>query len=359
MRYGVYVHLPWCRTRCHYCSFNVHVSSRPPHEAYTRALLRQWEQLRPEGAPATLYFGGGTPSLHPPDQLEQIIQAIGAPRVEMEANPEDLAQAPEWARAGVTRLSVGAQTFDPARIRFLNRIHRAEALAERLSPLAGLFESWSADLIFGLPNQTLDELHIDLHRLLGTNPPHVALYGLTAHPGTGFARAIDRGLYRLDDEQQGEMLEHIVARLQEAGLPRYEVSNFARPGHRSLHNEGVWQGHPYIGLGAGAHGLLPDGRRTIGVADPASFIAEGGMSFELPDPRQRAMDHVISAMRHIDGVDPRALKELGFVVDPGPLKPHLDRGTLAVDPSIRLVGEGWMYGDRLIATVAMALLPLT
>ena len=357
MRFGVYVHLPWCRTRCHYCSFNVQVRRDPPQRAYTDALLRQWETLAPlfPGPPSTLYLGGGTPSLHPPDQIARLVQGIGAPRVEMEANPEDLHLAPAWAQAGVTRLSVGVQSFDSRQVRFLNRAHDAESLAPRLAPLGDLFRSWSADLIFGMPGQTLGELERDLERLLATDPPHVSLYGLTVHPGTTLERAVTEGRFILDDELQADMLEHIVERLRQAGRPRYEVSNFAREGHRSPHNESTWRGDFYAGLGAGAHGWLPDGRRSVGVRDPDRFIDTGEMQVEWPDRRQAAVDLIITMMRHVDGLPLSRLADLGFDVNRKALEAHSGRGRLRMDDSIALSGRGWMHADALLAEVVGAL----
>lgn len=357
MHYGVYVHLPWCRTRCHYCSFNIAIARSPPQRAYTDALLEQWARTRElfEGPPATLFFGGGTPSLHPPEELGRLIEAVGAGFVELEANPEDLDHAPEWRALGVNRLSIGVQSFDARQIRFLNRVHRAEQLAERVRQVTPLFDSWSADLIFGLPDQSLQDLEADLLRLLYTDPPHVSLYGLTAHPGTAFARSVERGRFQVDDDQQATMLDHIVSRLKDAGRPRYEVSNFARPGHRSPHNELVWRGHRYLGLGAGAHGWLPDGRRTVGVADPAHFIATGAWEVEQPRPRQQAIDLIITTMRHVDGLDLQRLTELGFGLDEARLRPHVERGRLRIEGCVALTDEGWMHADGLVSAVVDAL----
>ncbi len=357
MRFGVYVHLPWCRTRCHHCSFNLQVRQDPPQRAYTDALLRQWDTLAPlfGGPPNTLYLGGGTPSLHPPEQIAQLVRTIGAPHVEMEANPEDLHLAPAWARAGVTRLSVGAQSFDSRQVRFLNRAHDAESLAVRLAPLADLFDSWSVDLIFGMPEQTLDDLERDLEQLLATDPPHVSLYGLTVYPGTALDRAVKEGRVLLDDTVQADMLEHIVERLRKAGRSRYEVSNFALAAHRSSHNESIWRGDFYAGLGAGAHGWLPDGRRTVGVMDPDHFIATRLMKEEWPDRRQAAVDLIITMMRHVDGLPLSRLSALGFDLNRDALTLHQDRGRLHMGDSIALSGRGWMHADALLAAVVDAL----
>lgn len=355
MRYGVYVHVPWCRSRCHYCSFNVHVRQDIPWGAYVDAVLRQWEDLRPDHAPATLYLGGGTPSLMPPAHLERLVQAIGADFTEMEANPEDLQTLGDWP---IDRLSVGAQTFQAEQMAFLNRRH--PDLSQRLRAVRERFPTWSLDLIFGLPGQGRADLDRDLDALLEANPPHVSLYGLTAHPGTAFHTHVERGRFTLDDHQQADMFEHIAERLHASGRHRYEVSNFARPDHRSPHNELVWRGNPYLGLGPGAHGLMPDGRRTIGQPDPQAFIDRPGFSHvERPAPKQAAVDHLLGAMRHVDGVAIDALEKRGFTVNAHRLQGHVSHRTLAIGERIALTGRGWLFADRLIADVATALVPLT
>lgn len=360
---GAYVHLPWCRHRCHYCSFNVHVDRAPPQVAYTQALLSQWGAMQPLfGEVDSLYFGGGTPSLHPPDQLARVISALSPQsEVTLEANPSStsLASIGAWQSAGITRLSLGVQTFDEHHTRFLHRAHSAaEAITLLETVAAAGFRSFSADLIFALPGQTLAQLDRDLDRLLSVEVPHVSLYGLTAHPGTWLGRAVDSGRVTLPDEDTWEaMYLHIVARLQDAGLERYEVSNFARPGHRSQHNEATWRGLPYVGLGAGAHGFTPQGVRTLGTADPAAFIADPlSWEEESADPEQLALDLLLSTLRHVDGVPLDRLRATGFALDVNAIRPHLDRGTLRLeDGHLRLGPGGWTLADGLTLAAASAL----
>ncbi|MCA9573431.1 MAG: coproporphyrinogen III oxidase family protein, partial [Myxococcales bacterium] len=217
------------------------------------------------GDPATLYIGGGTPSRLSADTLLGLVETVGAPDVTVEANPEDL--EPEWLEAlvagGVSRVSLGVQSTVPRFARRLGRAHvPAGPAIERLRG-SGL-DSWSVDLIFGLPGQTLADLVADLEALLAHEPPHVSLYGLTIEPGTGFARLEARGReMEPDADVWRSMYDHLVERLEAAGLHRYEVSNFARNGHRSAHNALYWQGAPYLAVGPGAHGFAPDGRRWV------------------------------------------------------------------------------------------------
>ncbi|MCP4809253.1 MAG: coproporphyrinogen III oxidase family protein [Proteobacteria bacterium] len=363
-RYGVYVHLPWCARRCHYCSFNVHVDPDRDERAYTDAVLAQWTAMRPAftGAPETLAFGGGTPSLHPPDELARLVRAL-APQgeVSLEANPESSEHVEAWRDAGVTRLSLGVQTLDARWTRFLNRAHGLEeshALIERVR--AAGYPTWSVDLIFGLPGQSVADLEQDLDRLLAHEPPHVALYGLTVHPGTAFERAVQRGRLTPVDEGVWEaMYTMLIERLADAGLDRYEVSNFARPGHRSAHNEHYWTGRAYAGLGAGAHGLLPDGKRTIVPEEPAAFIrAPRAWETEEPSPEMAATDLVLSSIRHVDGLDLGALRRTGWGLAPDPVQRLVDADVLVAGPRrVRLDGRGWHLADHVTARLVAALRP--
>ena len=322
--HGIYVHMPWCASRCPYCAFNVHTAPSPPFTDWATAVLREavlrepaWAAHRAaEGGARSLYIGGGTPSLAPPEVLARVV--AGLPRapdavVSMELNPGtiDAETVAGLVDAGANRLSVGVQTFQPRHARLLNRghtVHQAEALVEIVA--AAPLRSWNLDLIFALPGQTMAELDADLDALLGLDPPHVSLYGLTFEPGTPLARMRDEGIVA---EPEGElwraMYERIVERLQLRGLERYEVSNFAHPGHRSTHNDDIWRGGFYLGLGPGAHGFQPDGGRTVGRADPATWMADPLGETTTPDADGAAADFVLSTLRHVEGLDLHELAE--------------------------------------------------
>lgn len=364
--WAVYVHLPWCRTRCPYCAFNIVVDRGWDKAAYTQALLQQWRAWRGayEGAPETLFFGGGTPSLHPPEQIAALIAAIAPTgEVSLEANPGQVSAEglAGWREAGVTRLSLGVQTFQARHARLLNRGHtvaQSRALLKRVAE-SGL-RTWSVDLIFALPGQTLEELDADLDELLVCGAPHVSLYGLTPEEGTPLGRAVERGRIHLPDaDAWRERFDHIAARLNAAGLERYEVSNFARPGHRCRHNELGWMGHPYLGLGAGAHGFLPDGRRTVGEPDVARFItAPLAWQEETPSAEQACIDRLLGGLRHLDGVPVQDLTRYGFDLDPRILRTLTEGELLAPDPQrVRLGPRGWALADAVVARLVEALIP--
>lgn len=365
--WGVYVHVPWCRRRCPYCAFYVEVDRGGDREAFvTRALAEadtRGAPFRALGPPATVFLGGGTPSRLAPAVLQRLIAGLGAApgaEVTIETNPEDVDAAwPDAARdAGVTRPSLGLQTLDPRFARLLNRACTVDHAADTLARVAAAgFPSWSVDLIFALPDQTLADVDADLDRLLAHAPPHVSLYGLTYEAGTPFGRARDQGrMAETDDGLWRAMYERIVARLAEAGLERYEVSNFARPGHRSRHNRLYWTDRPYLGLGPSAHGYRPDGSRYANVRDVAAWTAAADPTAEQdpPDPETRALDLLVSAIRGVDGVPLATLAALGYALDPAVLHALGDFVTVDAD-RVTLAGDGWFVADAVVSRLARAL----
>lgn len=367
MSHGVYVHIPWCRRRCPYCAFYVEADHGVPWDRFTGALTREHEARRPAygGLGKTLYLGGGTPSRMPLPQLQALVHALGgqADEITIEANPEDIDG--DWLTAvrgaGVTRLSLGLQTFNPRYARMLNRnatVEQARAIAGEVAR-AG-FTSWSVDLIFALPGQTLDELAVDLDAILATEPPHVSLYGLTYEPGTPFARARDRGTFTpASDDTWRRMYDLLVDRMARAGLARYEVSNFARVGHRSHHNQGYWTHRPYMGLGPSAHGLEPGGARYVNDPDATAYIdgAVAPCTTEHPDARTEALDRLAGGLRGVEGLDLRLLGEAtgwgvqGPVVDALVGHGLLDR----LGATIRLTDDGFPVADSVVTRLARAL----
>ncbi|NNF37500.1 MAG: radical SAM family heme chaperone HemW [Gemmatimonadetes bacterium] len=280
---SVYVHAPFCARRCFYCDFAVTVDREPDPEPWLRAIERELQALEAEGlvrlAPRleTLYVGGGTPSLLRPEAMEELGRLLtGGPgsgdRLSMpglewtaEANPESLTPsvAAGWRRAGVNRVSLGTQSFQEPVLRWMGRLHgpHGTAAAVAVARDAG-FETYSVDLIFGLPAAVERDWSADLDAALALEPPHVSLYGLTADTGTPLGRAVGEGRIRMVEEARydEEYLE-AAERLAAEGYEHYEVSNFARPGHRSRHNQAYWSGVPYLGLGNGAHSFVPPTRR--------------------------------------------------------------------------------------------------
>jgi oxygen-independent coproporphyrinogen-3 oxidase len=274
----LYVHAPFCARRCPYCDFAVTVRRTGGHEAWSEAIRAELD-MRENGGPAgdpvtlarpvrTLFVGGGTPSLLGADAMGALGRILGPERVASttlewtaEANPESFGPevARGWQEAGVNRVSLGVQSFDPAVLRWMGRLHgpdgaRAAVETARAHGLANL----SLDLIFGLPARLGRDLRTDLDAALALDPAHLSLYGLSAEQGTPLARWIREGReIPLDDDAYAEEYLRIAERLASEGYRHYEVSNFARPGFESVHNQAYWSGTPYLGLGNGSHSYLP------------------------------------------------------------------------------------------------------
>jgi oxygen-independent coproporphyrinogen-3 oxidase len=272
---GIYVHVPFCQVHCPYCDFITYPTSRQKDRSFVNGLKTEIDLLdqrlnRTLYNINTIYFGGGTPSTLGPHQIEQVQGELRAAfpfandvEVSMEANPEDVDESAlaDFESAGVNRFSMGVQTFDTVQLQRLGRLHTAEHCHGALKALATR-TNWSADLMFGWEDQTVDALQRDLELLLQYQPHHVSLYQLTLEPKTKFGILAAQGTLRTaPNDSQAKLYLFACEYLEHAGLAQYEVSNFARPGHECHHNQAYWDRTPYIGLGPSAASLL-DERRT-------------------------------------------------------------------------------------------------
>jgi oxygen-independent coproporphyrinogen-3 oxidase len=286
MTLAVYIHIPFCTVKCGYCDFNAYAGMDALKGAYAGALVSEiasWSELLAAWPVGSVSFGGGTPGEFPADAIAIVLDAIrGAARIEpgaevsLEANPGTLTAAylAGLRRAGVTRLSIGVQSFDADELRFLDRIHSPEAAAEAvtLARDAG-FESVSLDLIYGLPGQAESSWTATLEQAMSLGPDHVSCYALTVEEGTPLAlRVAQGGVPAPDPDVAAAMFEYARGRLEAAGYRHYELSNWARPGHESRHNLVYWMGGDYLGIGAGAHGFV-GGWRYENTAHPRAYIA--------------------------------------------------------------------------------------
>jgi len=280
-----YIHIPYCLRKCHYCDFaSVPLAGREDDlAAYPQLLHKEWQlwharrdDLRTDTL-RTVYFGGGTPSLLLPQQVAEVLAWLPpAEEVTLEANPEtvDEEKLAAFRKAGVNRLSIGVQSFCPHHLRNMGRGHSAEQAqaAVQAARLAG-FENISIDLIYGLPEQTLEEWRADLHRALQLGVEHISLYGLGLHEGTHWGDLAAGGLLTpADEDLSADMLELAVAEMTAAGYGHYEISNFAREGYESRHNLAYWQRDNYLGLGVAAAGCLADFRYS-NVTTPEAYAA--------------------------------------------------------------------------------------
>jgi oxygen-independent coproporphyrinogen-3 oxidase len=320
---SLYVHLPWCVRKCPYCDFNSHEAKGAlPFAAYVDALVADLDFDLPLAwgrTVHTVFFGGGTPSLFPPEAIDAFLQAASArlrfaPNLEitLETNPgtAEHGRFDRYRVAGVNRLSFGIQSFDDGCLQRLGRIHdsaQAEA-AVKLAQDAG-FDNFNLDLMYALPGQTLAMAAHDIERALALQPTHVSHYQLTLEPNTLFAAKPPSGIP--DDDASWDIQEHCQAMLAAAGYVQYEVSAYARPGRECAHNLNYWHFGDYLGIGAGAHGKLTLGSeqailRRWKAKHPAAYLASAGTTAaiggdERIEPARRPFDYMLNALRLVDG----------------------------------------------------------
>ncbi|MBT3067846.1 radical SAM family heme chaperone HemW [Rhodoferax sp. U11-2br] len=317
---SLYVHLPWCLKKCPYCDFNSHEQRAAdlPEQDYLNALMADLESALPliwGRSVQTVFIGGGTPSLFSPQAIDQLIAGIRArvklaadAEITLEANPgtfeKDRFKA--FRAAGVTRLSVGVQSFNDGYLSILGRVHnRSQALAA-LEEAALNFETFNLDLMYALPGQTLDDLRSDVATALSFAPPHLSIYHLTIEPNTFFAKHPPAPV---DDDLAADMLDLITELTGPAGLQRYEVSAYAKPGHRCAHNLNYWQFGDYLGIGAGAHSKLSFAHRVlrqVRLRDPARYMVQAlaGSAIAQENEVKRSelpFEFMLNALRLADG----------------------------------------------------------
>jgi oxygen-independent coproporphyrinogen-3 oxidase len=319
---SLYVHLPWCLKKCPYCDFNSHEArSDIPQTGYLDALRADLEASLPfiwGRRVHTVFIGGGTPSLFTPEAIGQLIADIRARlplepgcEITLEANPGTFERDRfrGYRAAGVTRLSVGVQSFDDAKLAALGRVHDAAQAHAAVEEARAAFDTFNIDLMYALPGQTLAQFEGDLTTALALKPPHLSIYHLTLEPNTIFAKFPPKALP--DDDAAFDMLDLITARTAAHGMERYEVSAFARPGHRCEHNLNYWQFGDYLGIGAGAHSKLSFPHRVVRQTrfrDPAAYMSQAlaGMAISQDEEVPRAQlpfEFMLNATRLKDGFE--------------------------------------------------------
>jgi putative oxygen-independent coproporphyrinogen III oxidase len=320
---SLYVHMPWCVRKCPYCDFNSHQGKGElPFDAYVDALLRDLDHDLPLVWGRTVhsvFFGGGTPSLFPPEAIDRFLQAASsrlrfAPGLEvtLETNPgtTEHGRFESYRAAGVNRISFGIQSFDDGSLEKLGRIHdsREAEQAVKLAQDAG-FDNINLDLMYALPGQTLAMAEHDLQRAFALRPAHISHYQLTLEPNTVFFSRPPQGIP--DDDHAWDMQEHCQALLAAAGYGHYEVSAYAQPGRRCAHNMNYWRYGDYIGIGAGAHGKITVGAtaqilRRWKVKHPTSYLATAGTPQAIGGddditPERRPFEFMLNALRLQEG----------------------------------------------------------
>ncbi len=354
---AIYIHWPFCRSKCPYCDFNSHIRDGIDAARWTRALIADLDRqaaLAPERRVVSIFFGGGTPSLMPPATVAALIARVQAqwpvaPDVEitLEANPNS-AEAESFAgfaAAGVNRLSLGVQALDPEALRFLGRGHDRDEAIAAIGLARNIFPRYSFDLIYARPGHEVTAWLDELDEALTLAGDHLSLYQLTIEPGTAFATRARLGELTVPDEESAALLfEATQSRLTAAGLPAYEISNHAQPGAESRHNLAYWRYQDYLGIGPGAHGRVTtaDGRlATQQRRAPEAWLAaieQSGDAFEetaLVTPDTAVAEMLMMGLRLIEGVSRPRLEALSgqdaAAMFGGALPRLMDGGFLTLD----------------------------
>jgi len=363
---GLYIHVPFCVRKCNYCGFySVDEFDEGVLNRFVEAVVAELRERIPflKGSPYTLYIGGGTPTLLPAELLDKIVDSVfsslGEPReFTVEANPKtvSLKRLARLREMGVSRLSLGVQSFNDRLLKVLGRVHTSFDARSCLEWALGVFDSVNADFIFGIPSQNLEELEADLREVLGFPLSHISYYGLSVEEGTPFASWIESGvLTPVEDDLWAKMYDTVRLTLTEAGYNHYEISNYARCGFSCLHNLIYWRRREYVGLGPSAVSFV-SGRREKNVDSVKDYISsyESGASFEreveVIDPDKECVEAVMLSLRTSRGIRVSELTECGGLMRR--VEELVSLGFLEVKGSfIRLKEEFWSVSNRIIAEI--------
>lgn len=364
---AAYIHVPFCRHHCGYCNFTVVAGRDDLVPAYLEAIERELSWLNTPREIDTLYFGGGTPTRLSVENFSRLVRVVRnwhplAKGYEwtVEANPEDVTEKliDSLAELRVTRLSIGSQSFHPPKLKLLERDHAPEAIIESVRFARGCGLDVSLDMIFAAPGESLGDWQRDLRAAIELAPHHISTYGLTFERGTTFWNRREKNeLLEVDEELERQMYEWTIDELSQSGFEHYEISNFARPGKRSRHNENYWSGGGYFAAGPGAARYVAGVRETNhrSTTTYLKHVLAGEspvVERESLDPEQRARERLIFGLRRIDGVNRSAFREAtGFEVDQlagCALRKYSQMGILRDDGlRIQLTHEGLLVSDAL------------
>jgi oxygen-independent coproporphyrinogen-3 oxidase len=372
---ALYVHWPFCVSKCPYCDFNSHVRTGVDQNEWRNALvadLAHEATLLPDHRLASIFFGGGTPSLMEPSTVDAVIAAAREHwptaddlEITLEANPNsaEAARFADLARAGVNRISLGLQNFDDRSLAFLGRAHSADEGLRALAAAQSAVDRVSFDLIYALPGDNEARWAATLDRALSLGTEHLSLYQLTIEPGTRFATMVARHEFEpLDADTSANLFELTQDRTAQAGVPAYEISNHARPGAESRHNLAYWRYRDYAGIGPGAHGRR-SGMRTVRHKKPENFLSavarngHGICEEESLAPAEAANEALVMGLRLAEGIAPAELAErLGVerLVDEGAVERLVAHGLVdRQGKTIRTTPGGRLVLDSLLAEIAV------
>lgn len=372
--FGVYVHWPYCARICPYCDFNVYAAKARDTAPLFDAILRDldgWRGRTGERQVESIFLGGGTPSLMTGEQVSQLIAHVRglwdlAPQAEitLEANPDDAARFGEFAEAGVDRLSLGVQSLDDARLKFLGRTHSAADALKALDVARGKFRSISIDMIYAVPGQSLEDWRGELARALALGADHLSLYELSIEPGAAFFQAVKRQKWAPANDDEAAALYEVTQEMSEAaGLPAYEISNHARGvEHRSVHNGIYWNCGDWAGVGPGAHGRLTIGatRWAVEAAEkPGAYlhhVKTNGLGWSVVDELDavgQARERVAMGLRVAEGFAVSDIEALRLKLNAENVAMLVALGFLVErDGRVVLTPEGRLRADRIAAEIA-------
>ena len=365
---GLYIHIPFCKSRCIYCGF-FSTTMLDLRQQYVDALCQEMK-MRCQGGEniSTIYLGGGTPSQLTTDQLRQILhRAYIYNKVEkdaevtIEVNPDDVTErfANDLTQLPVNRISMGVQTFDDKRLRFLHRRHTAEQVTTAVDRLrAAGIKNISIDLMYGFPGETIADCEADIAKALSLQVEHISTYCLMIEEDTQLQQMLQQGnITETEEELERQMYETIINRLEDGGYEQYELSNFARPGFQSRHNSSYWDGTPYIGIGAAAHSYDIESR-SWNIADIKQYIQGMANSQriyeeERLDSDTRYNDAITVALRTSRGLDLQALSPKHRTYCLENAQRYLDDGLLerTQDNRLRLTRRGLFVSDMIMSNL--------
>lgn len=376
--FGVYVHWPFCLSKCPYCDFNSHVRHAPIDEdRFVRAFAREIETTAarvPGREVSSIFLGGGTPSLMQPQTVGAILDTIGRHwrvvgdvEVTLEANPTSVeaARFRGYRAAGVNRVSLGVQALDDASLKELGRLHSAREALDAVAIARSAFERYSFDLIYARPDQTPQMWADELKFAINEAAEHLSLYQLTIEEGTPFFGLHASGKLQTPDEATARALYDVTQEVcAKHGLPAYEISNHARPGAECRHNLIYWRGEEYAGVGPGAHGRLDiNGARHATATEkrPESWLmrveatGQGVVTDDILNAEERADEFLLMGLRLTEGIDPRRYQSLsGRSLDPKRIALLREEGAISVDADgrLRVTKDGFPVLDAVVADLA-------
>ncbi|MBL7950321.1 MAG: radical SAM family heme chaperone HemW [Flavobacteriales bacterium] len=361
---GLYLHIPFCRQACTYCDFYFSTSKDRGGvlDAMELELIKRSRELG-DGRVGTIYFGGGTPSLLEPGRISTFIQqAQDLFRVErdaemtLEANPDDITaeRLAEWKVGGITRISLGTQSFRDERLKWMGRAHDARQALTSIDLIAKAgFKTWTIDLIYGLPEMSIEEWDEQLTIALDHGMPHLSAYCLTVEEKTVLAHQVKKGgVHMPGDDTQSAQFDRLMERMDAAGLDHYEISNFGKPGHYSRHNTSYWEGVPYLGIGPSAHSF--DGiTRRWNLSNNAGYVKALNertvyWESETLTPAQRTNERLMTGLRTAKGVDIAKLEVDALRINSSAFQQHVSNGSMRIaDGRLVLSRAGRHFADRI------------